>query len=142
MIVVSLLVTPLLWQIAASNHHTKAALAEGWTPVILAMTISRYGTYRTTLMSLTLIFGSFGGCILNFAVVRFKGIAVYQPLINGVGGNLAAIQASRMSTFLHMSSEKSSAHKSISARSFNPFAFLFRPGIVVPLLPCIELPNL
>ena len=29
------------------------------------------------------------------------GIAVYQPVINGAGGNLVAIQASRLSTFLH-----------------------------------------
>ena len=26
---------------------------------------------------------SIGGCILDFAVSRFKGIAVFQPVING-----------------------------------------------------------
>ncbi|RWS24894.1 solute carrier-like protein [Leptotrombidium deliense] len=31
----------------------------------------------------------------------FENIAAYQPVINGVGGNLVAIQASRLSTFLH-----------------------------------------
>ena len=49
---------------------------------------------------------SLGGCILNQAVARFKSVALYQPLVNGVGGNLAAIQASRMSTFLHMAKGK------------------------------------
>lgn len=32
---------------------------------------------------------------------RFEGIAVFQPVINGVGGNLVAVQASRISTALH-----------------------------------------
>ncbi len=35
------------------------------------------------------------------AVAKFKGIAVFQPVFNGVGGNLVAIQASRISTHLH-----------------------------------------
>jgi solute carrier family 41 len=42
-----------------------------------------------------------GGLILDFMVVRFEGIAVFQPVINGVGGNLVAVQASRISTALH-----------------------------------------
>lgn len=41
LIVGALLLAPLGWRIAAANHHTKVALVEGWTPVILAMTISR-----------------------------------------------------------------------------------------------------
>jgi len=44
---------------------------------------------------------SIGGLILDFMVVRFEGIAVFQPVINGVGGNLVAVQASRISTALH-----------------------------------------
>lgn len=44
---------------------------------------------------------SVGGLILDFMVVRFEGIAVFQPVINGVGGNLVAVQASRISTALH-----------------------------------------
>jgi solute carrier family 41 len=38
------------------------------------------------------------------AIARFSGIAVFQPIINGVGGNLAAVQASRISTSLHTKS--------------------------------------
>ncbi|CAG0914424.1 unnamed protein product [Notodromas monacha] len=41
------------------------------------------------------------GMILGYAVGIYKGIAVFQPVINGAGGNLAAVQASRLSTFLH-----------------------------------------
>ena len=51
------------------------------------------GTY--TLIS------SLGGVILDFTVASYKGIAVYQPVINGVGGNLVAVQSSRISTALH-----------------------------------------
>lgn len=59
-----------------------------------------------------------GGLILDFAVQTFRGVAVFQPVMNGrecisiawinrfrshtgVGGNLVAIQASRLSTALH-----------------------------------------
>ena len=37
-------------------------------------------------------------------VVRYPDIAVFQPVINGVAGNLVGIQASRISTDLHRSS--------------------------------------
>ncbi|CAB1314951.1 unnamed protein product [Coregonus sp. 'balchen'] len=33
---------------------------------------------------------------------NFAGMAVFTPVINGVGGNLVAVQASRISTYLHM----------------------------------------
>jgi solute carrier family 41 len=42
--------------------------------------------------------------ILGYAVDKYKGIAVFQPVINGVGGNLAAVFASRLSTTLHRTS--------------------------------------
>ncbi|TWW56346.1 Solute carrier family 41 member 1 [Takifugu flavidus] len=47
--------------------------------------------------------GCFGGLILDKTVShpKFEGMAVFTPVINGVGGNLAAIQASRISTYLH-----------------------------------------
>lgn len=34
-------------------------------------------------------------------VNKHTGVAVFQPVINGVGGNLVSIQASRLSTALH-----------------------------------------
>jgi len=44
---------------------------------------------------------SLGGLILDCTVSQFKGFAIYSPVINGVGGNLVAVQASRLSTSLH-----------------------------------------
>ncbi|KAF5283432.1 hypothetical protein FQA39_LY04808 [Lamprigera yunnana] len=78
------LAIPMWVWIAKHNINTREVLYHGWTPVMGAMLIS-----------------SMGGLILDFMVSRFEGIAVFQPVINGVGGNLVAVQASRISTALH-----------------------------------------
>lgn len=60
----------------------------GWIPIILAMLIS-----------------SMGGFILDHATNQFTRLAMFQPVVNGVGGNLVAVQASRLSTYLHKRSK-------------------------------------
>ncbi|KGL76269.1 Solute carrier family 41 member 1, partial [Tinamus guttatus] len=79
---------PLWIVVARRNAATREVLYSGWEPVIIAMAIS-----------------SVGGLILDRTVSdpNFAGIAVFTPVINGVGGNLVAVQASRISTYLHMS---------------------------------------
>ncbi|XP_064632349.1 solute carrier family 41 member 1-like isoform X2 [Lineus longissimus] len=79
-----ILLIPLWCVISAKNTYTSEVIYTGWTPVISAMMIS-----------------SMGGLILDFTVANYHGIAVFQPVINGVGGNLVAVQASRISTALH-----------------------------------------
>uniref|UniRef100_A0A8C5P758 Solute carrier family 41 member n=1 Tax=Leptobrachium leishanense TaxID=445787 RepID=A0A8C5P758_9ANUR len=78
---------PIWVVIARKNPATREVLATGWEPVIIAMAIS-----------------SVGGLILGKTVSdpNFAGMAVFTPVINGVGGNLVAVQASRISTYLHM----------------------------------------
>ncbi|OAD56481.1 Solute carrier family 41 member 1 [Eufriesea mexicana] len=83
-----ILVTPLWVWIAKRNKYTNDVLYSGWTPVMIAMLIS-----------------SCGGLILEFMVSRFENLTVFQPVINGVGGNLVAVQASRISTALHKQAE-------------------------------------
>ncbi|KAF5274548.1 hypothetical protein FQA39_LY07160 [Lamprigera yunnana] len=83
-IVLSLFLIPLWAWLASRNVYSRQVLDSGWTPVISAMLIS-----------------SVGGLILDFTVSRYKGVAVFQLIINGVGGNLVAVQASRISTELH-----------------------------------------
>ena len=83
-IVLYFLVLPGLLYLSYKNEHTSLVLCTGWTPVLLAMLIS-----------------SMGGKILDSAVDQFRGLAVFSPVMNGAGGNLAAIQASRMSTYLN-----------------------------------------
>nr|XP_006628513.1 PREDICTED: solute carrier family 41 member 1 [Lepisosteus oculatus]XP_015198110.1 PREDICTED: solute carrier family 41 member 1 [Lepisosteus oculatus] len=80
--------TPLWIVIARRIPSTREVLYSGWEPVIIAMAIS-----------------SVGGLILDKTVSdpNFAGMAVFTPVINGVGGNLVAVQASRISTYLHMS---------------------------------------
>ncbi|XP_034251993.1 solute carrier family 41 member 1-like [Thrips palmi] len=100
-----LFLTPLWGYIAASNHYTKEVLDSGWTPVISSMVIS-----------------SAGGLILDFTVSNFKGIAVFQPVINGVGGNLVAVQASRISTSLHQRGHPGYFPPGTPALCLSPFA--------------------
>ncbi|CAF96937.1 unnamed protein product, partial [Tetraodon nigroviridis] len=81
-----LLLIPVWIGIARRSPAIRQVLKSGWLPVILAMSIS-----------------SIGGLILDMTVSNpdYEGMAVFTPVINGAGGNLVAIQASRMSTFLH-----------------------------------------
>ncbi|XP_007251462.2 solute carrier family 41 member 1 [Astyanax mexicanus] len=79
--------TPVWVLIARKIPSTREVLYSGWEPVIIAMAIS-----------------SVGGLILDKTVTdpNFAGMAVFTPVINGVAGNLVAVQASRISTYLHM----------------------------------------
>ncbi|XP_031422607.1 solute carrier family 41 member 1 isoform X2 [Clupea harengus] len=81
-----LVLIPVWVVIARRSPQIREVLRSGWQPVIVAMSIS-----------------SFGGLILDRTVSdpKFEGMAVFTPVINGVGGNLVAIQASRISTYLH-----------------------------------------
>ncbi|XP_065314781.1 solute carrier family 41 member 1-like isoform X1 [Gordionus sp. m RMFG-2023] len=83
-ILIYVLSIPLWYCVCKKNVFVKAVLTTGWIPIIISMSIS-----------------TFGGLILDYTVKHFNGIAVYQPVINGVGGNLVAIQASRLSTDFH-----------------------------------------
>lgn len=79
-----IIITPFCYDKAKKNPNTSDILYNGWTPVLSAMVIS-----------------SMGGKILNNVIMKFPDIAVFQPVINGVAGNLVGIQASRISTELH-----------------------------------------
>ncbi|XP_064605028.1 solute carrier family 41 member 1-like [Liolophura sinensis] len=101
------LLTPLWVVISVKNEYTNDVIYSGWTPVISAMVIS-----------------SIGGLILDFAVSAYDGIAVFQPVINGVGGNLVAVQASRISTSLHKGGKPGELSDGVLKGCPNPcFAF-------------------
>lgn len=86
--VLFLTLIPIFAYLSYKNEFVKDALHNGWMPIILAMLIS-----------------STGGWIMGYAVDLYTDIAVFQPVVNGVGGNLVAIFASRLSTVLHQTSE-------------------------------------
>ncbi|CAH1122071.1 unnamed protein product [Ceutorhynchus assimilis] len=75
--------------IVRKNDYTKKVLYRGWTPVLSALFIS-----------------GAGGLVLDQAVNQFQGYVIFQPIINGIGGNLVSVQASRTSTMLHKTSIK------------------------------------
>ncbi|KAE9421448.1 hypothetical protein Angca_002203, partial [Angiostrongylus cantonensis] len=89
-ILVLLSMAPIWIRFVFRDEGAKEVLFDGWSPIIFAMLMS-----------------SGGGFILENAVREFHGVAIFQPVINGkfvyfcVGGNLGAVQASRLSTYFH-----------------------------------------
>ncbi|KAK2713968.1 hypothetical protein QYM36_009757 [Artemia franciscana] len=84
LIVLFLLTLPIFIRISLKHVQTTEVLKYGWGPILGAMLIS-----------------SAGGLILDQFIHRFDAFAVFQPVISGIGGNLVAVQASRISTWLH-----------------------------------------
>ncbi|MEJ1277158.1 solute carrier family 41 member 2 [Cricetulus griseus] len=108
-----LALTPIWIIIAAKHPATRTVLHSGWEPVITAMVIS-----------------SIGGLILDTTVSdpNLVGIVVYTPVINGIGGNLVAIQASRISTYLHLHSIPGELPDEPKGCSY-PFRTFFGSGV-------------
>nr|XP_033338231.1 solute carrier family 41 member 1-like isoform X1 [Megalopta genalis] len=79
-----LMILPFWIYIVLRNKYTRNVLTSGWVPVLSALFIS-----------------GFGGLILDRVVDEYKGFVIFQPIINGIGGNLVSVQASRISTTLH-----------------------------------------
>lgn len=86
-IAVYLCLLPIWVVIVYKNKYTRPILTNGWIPVLSALCIS-----------------GFGGLVLDASVDVFYGFVVFQPIINGIGGNLVSVQASKISTMLHQSS--------------------------------------
>ncbi|XP_026533989.1 solute carrier family 41 member 3 isoform X3 [Notechis scutatus] len=105
---------PLWIAVARQSPPIAEVLKTGWQPILIAMIIS-----------------SFGGVILDKTVAKpnFEGIAVFVPVINGVGGNLVAIQASRISTFLHFWSMPGVLPHKMRQHWPNPCTTFFASGI-------------
>ncbi|XP_012280520.1 solute carrier family 41 member 2 isoform X2 [Orussus abietinus] len=78
---------PIWIYVVSKNKYTRNVLTSGWTPVLSALFIS-----------------GLGGLILDQAVNVYDGFVIFQPIINGIGGNLVSVQASRISTMLHQTS--------------------------------------
>ncbi|CAH1266395.1 SLC41A2 [Branchiostoma lanceolatum] len=103
---------PFWMYMSHKNPHTREVLRHGWEPVICAMVIS-----------------SGGGLILDFAVSAYHGIAVFTPIINGVGGNLVAVQASRLSTWLHTRGKPGTLPEGAVHGCPNPVRTFFSSGV-------------
>ncbi|KAK9966811.1 hypothetical protein ABG768_003902 [Culter alburnus] len=106
--------TPIWVLIARRIPSTREVLYSGWEPVIIAMAIS-----------------SVGGLILDKTVSNpnFAGMAVFTPVINGVGGNLVAVQASRISTYLHMNALPIAEPNPTPQKCPTPWSSFFGSGV-------------
>ncbi|XP_068109181.1 solute carrier family 41 member 3 [Hyperolius riggenbachi] len=111
---VFIILIPLWVAVAKQSQSIAEVLKSGWQPVIVAMSIS-----------------SIGGLILDKTVTdpKFEGMAVFTPVINGVAGNLVAIQASRISTFLHFWSMPGVLPYKMRQHWPNPFTTFFSSGV-------------
>ncbi|XP_072504134.1 solute carrier family 41 member 1 isoform X2 [Notamacropus eugenii] len=105
---------PVWVVLAKRSPATREVLYSGWEPVIIAMAIS-----------------SVGGLILDKTVSdpNFAGMAVFTPVINGVGGNLVAVQASRISTYLHMNGMPGEGSEPVPRRCPSPCTTFFSPDV-------------
>uniref|UniRef100_A0A158Q8B2 Divalent cation transporter n=1 Tax=Elaeophora elaphi TaxID=1147741 RepID=A0A158Q8B2_9BILA len=97
-VVAFIMATPFWTYLAQKDDGTADVLENGWSPIIFSMLIS-----------------SAGGFVLESTIKQFPKIAVFQPVINGVGGNLAAIQASRLATFYHQHCSLGILRESVSS---------------------------
>ncbi|XP_043282462.1 solute carrier family 41 member 1-like [Venturia canescens] len=82
-----LVLLPLWIYVVLKNKYTRNVLTSGWLPVLSALFIS-----------------GLGGLVLSKVVNVLNGFLIFQPIINGIGGNLVSVQASRISTTLHQTS--------------------------------------
>lgn len=103
-----LALVPVWGYLSYKNPYVKQVLYTGWLPVILAVVIT-----------------STGGYILELSVSQFKGFAIFQPVINGVAGNLVAVQASRISTYFHKNAKPGSRPADGSTVCVSPCAAFF-----------------
>ncbi|KAH9403051.1 hypothetical protein TYRP_015817 [Tyrophagus putrescentiae] len=80
---------PALAYVTCKDEANKRVLfgAGAWCPILVAMMVS-----------------FLSGAFLRIGAKYFAFMALFQPLINGVGGNLAAITTSRLSTEMHVQS--------------------------------------
>ncbi|XP_023241904.1 solute carrier family 41 member 1-like [Centruroides sculpturatus] len=99
---------PVWIYFAKKNIYTRQLILTGWLPVIAAVAIT-----------------SAGGYILEIAVKNYEGMAVFQPVINGVGGNLVAVQASRIATYFHQRSKLGTMPSSSSKLCISPCTAFF-----------------
>lgn len=79
-----LFLLPLYVTIVMGNKYTHSLLFSSWFSVFGALFISQ-----------------FGGYVLSASVNKYHGFSVFSPIINGVGGNLASVQANNMGSLLY-----------------------------------------
>ncbi|RWS04494.1 solute carrier family 41 member 1-like protein [Dinothrombium tinctorium] len=104
-------VTVTAGYIARHNEFTKKIVFTGWTPLVVSMIIQNTS-----------------GAILESFLQRFDRMAAFQPVINGFGGNLVAVQSSRIATYLHKYGKKKQLPESDPHIFIGPWKLFFGKG--------------
>merc|ERR1711949_47481 len=94
-------ISDLLYGELGAGRHTALVIVLGYCALLPALLYLAYRNPHTAAVLAAMLISSGGGMILDRAVTTFRGIAVFSPVMNGAGGNLVAIQASRMTTYLN-----------------------------------------
>jgi solute carrier family 41 len=75
---------------------------ETWLGTNNYLDVNKQVTYTNckaiSILSTCFFFDSFSGIVLREAINAYNGIESYQPVINGIGGNLVSIYSARLST--------------------------------------------
>ena len=97
--------------IARRNSFTRSKVFHGWTPLVVAMLLQNVS-----------------GIVMETSLRRFPKMAIYQPIINGFGGNLVAIQSSRVATYLHKHAPKRELVNETDSCCHSPLFFFCGDG--------------
>ncbi|XP_072326943.1 solute carrier family 41 member 1-like [Scyliorhinus torazame] len=117
--------------IAAIVAVVLGSFSKGQIDLEQAAVLCASSTITAFVAALALDIQSAGGVILDKTVTnpKFEGMAVFTPVINGVGGNLVAIQASRISTYLHLWSVPGVLPRRMWQHWPNPWTTFFHSGV-------------
>ncbi|KAJ2833034.1 hypothetical protein FBU31_001979 [Coemansia sp. 'formosensis'] len=89
LVLIVLTLTVLLFRIVARNEHMAHHIGQGWLPLVYAAATS-----------------SIAGIVVEKYAERFPGMPALVPVMNGIGGNIGTVFASRLSTSLHRASRR------------------------------------
>ncbi|KAJ2683824.1 hypothetical protein IWW39_005277 [Coemansia spiralis] len=86
-VALALALMALLFRVVRSNEHMAHHVGEGWIPLLYAAATS-----------------SIAGIIVEKCADRYPALPALVPVMNGIGGNIGTVFASRLSTSLHRAS--------------------------------------
>ncbi|KAJ1823952.1 hypothetical protein LPJ56_002900 [Coemansia sp. RSA 2599] len=86
----------LLLKVVRDNDQTRDHLSKGWLPLVYAAVTS-----------------SIAGIVVEKFADRYPGMPALVPVLNGIGGNIGTVFASRLSTSLHRRHQDTSAEHNL-----------------------------